>query len=1324
MKTRTRKCGDVTFFVNVSFFAVVLAQIFNFAKASGFSEFGNLRFEGITTGIIRDIETIDGEIYLGAENGLFSVVGASSKVFDYRTSLLGNGVIADLSRSEDGGLWIAEYGSGLHHYDPSRYKLRTLQSSHPKIGYVWSVEETERHLIASTITGLLIFDKKSEDVVKEIVSVDGKHLENIYSLTKDPGGNVYFVANNQVFVLDPSLNARKVAVNDGFPQFDKLTEISLIEYIDSVFYIAGPEGIYSVEKENIQFYPVASGLTLSYEIDSIYQDKQGSLWLAAGGLFKLDSVAGKVVKPEFLEPFLSSAAIEFVTSISETANGELVFASSQKGLIIIPHLATSFDYISESGKPFYGNIKDVKRVKGDVNIRTQDGIYQLATNNGFIKRSSLELEQFGCAVIKSLLNQSKSNYAVTKKALCEGENIKSFELTDGALLYIERGGREEIVEIREGEVVDTYEAPGKVTNLLFTDKNDLVVATDDARVFIQHSRATWKEIPIPNTSFSQINCLLDSGEDIVWVCTSGSGILNLDLGSYEILGDTARELQAAKFIRGGLRLDDNNLLFTTNRGAFVYDQKNKIAHLIGDNDGVVDVDFEYRGIYEVSSSNVLVVGDRYSYIFDKTKLLRSLEEKRHRTSHVEFLEVTAVEGPDKTFLMGASLSEGISNIYTRRLIDRVNIKMASSNFTARYDQDIEYRMLGLFDEWRVLDGSSGRVVIDLLDYGEYSLQARVVDPYSVEKQPVSNLKIEIEPPPLLSWYAFYIYAFILFAIAYIFRGKYRHKLSEAFDAILLKNSKKDEVLSERLMGLKEDIAKKQKMFSDIAHEIKSPVMLIREPLKEIRDNPKDDKANKKRIEIALNQAHKLQCLVNQVIQIERLESVTKLPRKPIQIKECIEGLCIQMQALTDFKSQVLDVKVDGDAVLILIEDSLEKIVTNLVVNASKYSDSKTTIRVRVKVDEDSVTIRVVDEGVGISESDFESIFQRFSQLNSVSEEGTGIGLAMVKELTRVNGGSVELKSKEGEGSTFTVTLPVTCSEIALPPEREWVPLADYSGDDEVEEQVDIEELDREKPLILVVDDSRDMRFYLCNLLEPYYNCVTARNGQHAIDVLQVYQPDVIISDLEMPHLNGVNLAKHIKESETLNLIPFVMLTAHEDKELKSSAWEQEIDDFITKPFDGDELLIKIRNILSNRNKISEHIELNQPSVAGKEAQDIPQFASRKDMEFYTNFLAVVEKNYPNEKWGRADAASLLLISERQLNRKVSDLFGTSFTEFLRNHRLTKAGVRLASGEQITHVAYGVGFGTPSYFSSCFKQKYGKSPKCYQDEAIVKSSSLN
>nr|WP_246601022.1 ATP-binding protein [Alteromonas antoniana] len=431
-----------------------------------------------------------------------------------------------------------------------------------------------------------------------------------------------------------------------------------------------------------------------------------------------------------------------------------------------------------------------------------------------------------------------------------------------------------------------------------------------------------------------------------------------------------------------------------------------------------------------------------------------------------------------------------------------------------------------------------------------------------------------------------------------------------------------------------------------------------------------------------------------------------------------------MQALTDFKSQVLDVKVDGDAVLILIEDSLEKIVTNLVVNASKYSDSKTTIRVRVKVDEDSVTIRVVDEGVGISESDFESIFQRFSQLNSVSEEGTGIGLAMVKELTRVNGGSVELKSKEGEGSTFTVTLPVTCSEIALPPEREWVPLADYSGDDEVEEQVDIEELDREKPLILVVDDSRDMRFYLCNLLEPYYNCVTARNGQHAIDVLQVYQPDVIISDLEMPHLNGVNLAKHIKESETLNLIPFVMLTAHEDKELKSSAWEQEIDDFITKPFDGDELLIKIRNILSNRNKISEHIELNQPSVAGKEAQDIPQFASRKDMEFYTNFLAVVEKNYPNEKWGRADAASLLLISERQLNRKVSDLFGTSFTEFLRNHRLTKAGVRLASGEQITHVAYGVGFGTPSYFSSCFKQKYGKSPKCYQDEAIVKSSSLN
>ncbi|WP_414829453.1 ATP-binding protein [Alteromonas sp. H39] len=1313
----------MAFFTNVSFFIVIVAQIFNFAKASSFSEFGTVRFKGTTTGIIRDIETIDGELYLGAENGLFSVVGASSKVFDHKTSLLGNGIISDLSKSDSGGLWIAEYGSGVHYFEPSTYTLSTIESSHPKVKYVWSVEETEHYLIASTITGLLVFDKQSKRVVSEIANIAGKPLEGIYSLTKGPDDTIYFVSEDIVYALDTSLNARKLNTDDGLQQFDKLSKISLIEYIDSAFYVAGPEGIYSVENGEIEFFPIADGVILPYGIEFIYKDRSGNLWLAGGGVFKLNAQEGEIVKPEFMDPFLSSSAIESITSISETANGEMVFASSQKGLIVIPKVSTSFNYISEAGKPFYGNIKDVKILEGDVNIKTQDGVYRLDTKNGSIIKNAVDFEQFDCVAAKSMLQYDESESETTKKTLCENDIINSFSILGGAFFYIQAAERKELVEIRDGKVVDVYEAPGKISSLLLTHENDLIVATDEAKLYIQHSRATWKEVSLSNKNLSQINCLIDGLEDVVWICTSGNGVLALDLSDYKISFEPTSELGAARFVRGGIRLDKETLLFTTNRGAFVFNERNKIAQSIDASDGIVDVDFEYRGIYEVDKSNIVVVGDRYSYIVNKRRFLKTLEEKRNRKSHVEILDVTAVGGSDQPFLLGASLNEGNSSITTRRLIERISIKLASSNYTARFDQKVEYRMLGLFEEWRKLEGSTGNVIFDSIDSGEYIFQSRVVDPHSILKQPISSLKIEIKTPPFLSWYAFYIYAFIVLAIAYLFRGKYRHKLSGAFRTILVKNNKKEEALSERLTLLKRNITKKQKMFSDIAHEIKSPVMLIREPLKEIRDNPKDDKANKKRIEIALNQAQMLQCLVNQIIQIERLESVTKLPRKPIQVKECIEGLCIQMQALTDSKSQVLDVKVNGDAVLILIEDSLEKIVSNLIANASKYSDAKTTIRVRVKIDEEKVIIRVADEGVGINESDFESVFQRFSQLHKVNEEGTGIGLAMVRELARVNGGDVELKSKEGEGSAFTVTLPVTCSEIATSSEVEWVPVTESNRDDTAEEQTDSEVHDKGKPLILIVDDSRDMRFYLCNLLEPHYTCVTARNGQHAIDVLQVYQPDVIISDLEMPNLNGIELAKYLKESEALSLIPFIMLTAHEDKELRSSAWEQEITDVISKPFHGDELLVKVRNILSNRSKISEHIEHNQSqsSLAENEAKDIPQFANRKDMEFYTNFLAVVEKNYHNEKWGRADAASALLISERQLNRKVSDLFGSSFSEFLRNHRLNKAGDRLANGEQITHVAYGVGFGTPSYFSSCFKQKFGKSPKGYQDDALEKAS---
>ena len=1320
MKIRTRKdfFGDMRTYVSI--FIVLMAQIYNSAIASSFSEFGEIRFAGATTGIIRDVLTIDGEIYVGAENGLFSIVGANSRVFDYKNSPLGNGIISDIRKANDGGLWIAEYGSGVYHYNPSNYDFRAIYTDNAKIKYAWAIAETEKYLIISTITGLLVVEKASNKIISEVNSIEGQEIADVYSLTTGPDNAVYFVFKNTIHKISSSLDISKVSENEKLWRLDELSEITSFKYIEENGYVAGPEGVYILDNRDVRFVPLASELTLPYGIEDIYKGQDGTIWLAGGGLFKLDFKRNKIVKPTFLNPFVTSPSIESITSISETANGELLLGSSQRGLVVIPKLSTSFNYFSIEDKPFNGNIKDIALVNKEAYVKTTSGVYKLDSRKGVLTEAPLEESKYNCFVANSAIESKATRVSKVLGDFCKQDAVKPFILQKGTWVYTEQGNEHQLTEIKGGEIVDKYKVPGEVSQVVSTSGDDLLVATDDGKLYIQHSRATWKEVLLFSARTSQINCLIEGQSQTVWICTSGGGVLSLNLDNYEVSTQHHEALRAYKFVRGGVRLNERNILFTSNRGAFVFDEVSKTAQTLDATDGIDDVDFEYSGAFELDDYRVAIVGDNYSYIFDERTLIEKIVEKKGRKSDVELLEVSAINGSGESFLVGASFDEETSKVNVRGLMDRITVKLSSSNYTAQSDQQIEYRVLGLYDEWRAFEKSEGLVIIEPADSGVYQLQARVIDSRSTAVQDITSLKVTVYPPLLLSWYAFYLYGIVLLGIAYLFRDKYREKLSEIFHKALVKSTGKKELARDDLLALKRDIEKKQKMFSDISHEMKSPVMLIRGPLQDIRANPRDDQANKKRIEIALNQADKLQYLANQIIQIEQLESVTKLPRKPVQVKECIEGLGIQMQALTDFKSQVLDVSINGDAVLILIEDSLEKMVINLVTNASKYSDAKTMIKVRVRVDEETVTVRVIDEGVGICEKDFESVFQRFNQLKTTAEEGSGIGLAMVRELARANGGEVEVKSKEGEGSTFTLTLPVTCPEAAACAEVEWVPVADGVVNEIEQEQELLPPVEADKPLVLIVDDNRDMRFYLCNIFEPFYTCVTARNGQHAIDVLQVCQPDLIVSDLEMPELDGVGLAKHVKHTDSHNLIPFIMLTAHEDKELRSSAWEQEIDDYISKPFNSDELLIKVRNILNNRSKISEFIEQQQEKDLRKTSKDIPQFSSRKDMEFYTNFLAVIEKNYQNEKWGRADAAGLLLISERQLNRKVSELFGSSFTEYLRNHRLNKAGVRLASGEQITNVAYGVGFGTPSYFSSCFKQKFGKSPKGYQDDAIEKS----
>ncbi|MBK6622269.1 MAG: response regulator [Saprospirales bacterium] len=511
---------------------------------------------------------------------------------------------------------------------------------------------------------------------------------------------------------------------------------------------------------------------------------------------------------------------------------------------------------------------------------------------------------------------------------------------------------------------------------------------------------------------------------------------------------------------------------------------------------------------------------------------------------------------------------------------------------------------------------------------------------------------------------------------------------------------------------------KSTFFANISHEFRTPLTLIISPLEQIIGGSfKGDL--QKYYRIMLRNGRGLLHLVNQLLDLSRLES-GKLGLQASEgdltafvsaIAGSFESLAVRQQIDMQLHLPPEPLRCHFD------RDKVEKIIVNLMSNAFKFTGENGKILVALKGDGQSAELRITDTGMGIPADQMERLFDRFYRSTaSELQAGSGLGLALTKELVEIHGGSIQVDSKEGKGTSFLLTLATGRSffkpdEIVEPtPDKEIIPSAAAIPPPQKKAAKTKETAVTEaltpvgKPLILIAEDNADVRTYIREQLEGPYRILEAENGRDGLAKAIDQTPDLIITDIMMPEMDGIEFCKQLKANEKSSHIPIVMLTARADRDDKLEGLQTGADDFLAKPFDARELQVRVSNLLTQRKKLQEHYRRSLTfATAEVEAESM-------DSTFLHRVREAIEANLEDEGFSVVELGQQIGMSRSQLHRKLSALTGFSPNEVIRNMRLERAKQLLEKkAGNAAEIAYRCGFSSPTYFTKCFKEYFGMLP---------------
>lgn len=553
-----------------------------------------------------------------------------------------------------------------------------------------------------------------------------------------------------------------------------------------------------------------------------------------------------------------------------------------------------------------------------------------------------------------------------------------------------------------------------------------------------------------------------------------------------------------------------------------------------------------------------------------------------------------------------------------------------------------------------------------------------------------------------------LFGFIFMLLRAFWLHKRHQKVLVEQNKLLAQQRDTEKKLNEQLHQATQS---KLMFFTNVSHDLRTPLTLIAEPVEQLESADYLTPQHRALIKIANKNVKILRRLINQILDFRKYENgKLAVNLTEVHIAELIRDWTESFTAIARKREikLTIDILIKSSVTLAIDPEKIERVFFNLVSNAFKYTPDNGKIRLVCTCDETRLTISVEDTGQGIAVEDLGNIFDRFYQVDKIHPNGSGIGLSLAKAFVELHGGTIDVESVLGKGSKFTVRLPI----------RHVSDTADtnisraITGDDVSVElgEVELASCDDsdDKALVLIIDDNADIRKMIRELLSAEYRIIEAQNGKDGIRLASKYVPDLIICDVMMPVMDGMECCRRIKSEITTSHIPVLMLTACSMDEQRIQGYESGADGYLSKPFNSRMLSMRCANLIENRKRI----RVNAPETGKENAQSTaaPQPQLDIDNEFYARFVSLVNAEMGNPDLNIDALAAKMGIGRSQFYRKIKSLTNYSPVELLRKMRLTKAREMLSTTEKsISEIAYEVGFSAPAYFTRVFREMFGESP---------------
>jgi len=758
-------------------------------------------------------------------------------------------------------------------------------------------------------------------------------------------------------------------------------------------------------------------------------------------------------------------------------------------------------------------------------------------------------------------------------------------------------------------------------------------------------------------------------------------------------------------------IEDNsgNIWVGTGKGISKISHETNTIKTYNSADGLQGNEFAIGACHKTSNGMLYFGGVNGFSKFDPSELrINNQAPPVHITDFLIFNKPTTLLNSKNPLTAPIIDTKSIVLDHTQNMI---SFGFTAINFINTDKNQYAYTMEGLDEGW-ILCGNDRKVTYSNLKHGHYTFRVKACNNDGIWNEKGTSIQITITPPLWLRWYAYTIYAIILALLLYLFR-KYS----------LISATRKNELVLQQMeqKKTKEINQAKFQFFTDISHEIRTPLTLIIDPVERLLNNWNGDENTKKQLSTIRKNSRKMLVLINQLLDFRKVET----GNEQLQCTETdiCQFTCDVADLFADYcrqKKITLNIPIQNEIISYVDIEKTDKILTNLLSNAIKHTPENGSITITVSASESSskqypegfATISVSDTGIGIPAEKINAIFGRYTQIKRPTNNiGTGIGLALAKHLAELHHGNLSATSNPGQGSTFTLTLPLgkkhlkhngthTVQEHTLTKETIDAPSPEEINTQKVTTKKD-------KATLLLVEDNPEILKYFTDALIEDFNIMTASNGKNGAEIAINTVPDIIISDVRMPEMDGNEMTKLLKNSPATSHIPIILLTARHLEEQEIESFKLGADAYITKPVDTYLLKLKINNLLATL----QH-QYNRMKKQITQEAEVPE-KYKTEYSFLSKVQKLVEQQLANSHLSVQDLATDMGMSRTQLFRKFRAVLDQNPKDYIQTTRLNFAKKLLKTTElSVKEIAYQVGFSDPRYFSRCFSKEFGVSPSKY------------